>query len=61
MAAFDQLPREVRSFINERDSFYPIEDVLYEHLNAHGGDAELTLVWLLEAEEIGFTLDSGAQ
>jgi len=58
MDAFDQLPRQVRDWINENDSFYPIEDVLYEHLNDHRGDYELTLVWLIEAEEFGRSLQT---
>jgi hypothetical protein len=52
MNAFDQLPRRVRDYLNENTGFYPVEDVLYEHVNAHAGDEELTLVWLLEAEEM---------
>lgn len=52
MAAFDQLPRMVRNYLNEHTSFYPIEDVLHEHLNDHGGDAELTMVWLLECQDL---------
>ena len=56
MAAFDQLPRTVRNYLNENASFYPIEDVLYEHLNDHGGDEELTMVWLLESEDFAIQL-----
>jgi hypothetical protein len=48
MAAFDQLPPSVRNFLNNNQSLYPIEDVLYEHQQVHRGDHELTLVWLLE-------------
>lgn len=58
MAAFDQLPPLVRNYLNENASFYPIEDVLYEHLNDHGGDAELTMVWLLECEDLSIQLGS---
>ena len=58
MNAFDKLPRELRDFINDRGSFYPIEDVLYEFQHDHRGDWELTLVWLLEAEDIGRGLDA---
>jgi len=52
MDAFDRLPRQVRDHINEHGSFYPIEDVLWEHQNDHRGDWELTLVWLLECEDL---------
>lgn len=48
MAAFDQLPRQVRNFLNGEVSFFPIEDVLHEHINVHRGDEILTMVWLLE-------------
>lgn len=57
MNAFDQLPRSVRDYLNEHTGFYPVEDVLYEHVNVHGGDEELTLVWLLEADEMHDDID----
>lgn len=57
MNAFDQLPRVLRDYLNENTGFYPVEDVLYEHVNVHRGDAELTMVWLLEAEEMHDTVD----
>jgi len=52
MAAFDQLPPQLRAYLNKRQSFFPVEDVLWEHVNAHNGDWELTMVWLLECDEI---------
>lgn len=58
MAAFDQLPRTVRNFLNEQPSFFPIEDVLYEHQSVHGGDEELTLVWLLEGLDDLYALEA---
>jgi len=54
MEAFDQLPLAIRNFLNEQISLYPVEDVLYEHQFAHGGDEELTLVWLLEGQDFLF-------
>jgi hypothetical protein len=58
MDAFDQLPVAVRNFLNENLSFYPIEDVFYEHQYAHRGDEELTLVWLLEGLDLIADLES---
>ena len=58
MDAFDQLPPEVRNFLNEHVAFYPIEDVLYEHRSVHRGDTELTLVWLLEGVDLRFALEA---
>ena len=58
MDAFDQLPKPIRDFINEHNSFYPIEDVLYEHRHEHGGDYELTLVWLLECQDLERELEA---
>lgn len=58
MEAFDQLPRPIRDHINERGHFYPIEDILYEHRHEHGGDYELTLVWLLECEDLERSLQA---
>ncbi len=58
MDAFDQLPKPVRDHINEYGHFYPIEDILYEHRNEHGSDHELTLVWLLECEDLQRDLEA---
>lgn len=57
MEAFDQLPRSIRNWLNENNGFYPVEDVLYEHVNVHNGDEELTMVWLLEGEEMHTEID----
>lgn len=46
MDAFDKLPRSVRDHLNENLSFFPIEDVLYEHASVFGGDESKTLDWL---------------
>ena len=58
MDAFDQLLRPVRDHINERGHFYPVEDILYEHRHEHGGDYELTLVWLLECQDLERELEA---
>jgi hypothetical protein len=51
MNAFDQLPRLVRDYINHHGCEEAIEDVLYEHIHAHGRDPELTLVYILEVAD----------
>lgn len=58
MEAFDALPRQVRDHINEHDSFYPVEDVLWEHQHNHRGDWELTMVWLLETQDLRRKLET---
>lgn len=51
MAAFDQLPRMVRDYINEHGCAVNLEDLLWEHINDHNRDPELTIVYIMEFEE----------
>lgn len=57
MAAFDQLPGTIRSFLNEHNCVFPVEDVLYEYRSKFLGSISRTLEWIKQSnEELQVTL-----
>lgn len=52
MSAFNNLPKEVRDYMNENFCHTPAEDALWDYQNTHGGNVQALLEELRHNDEV---------